>query len=146
MSCILRAISSWLIKSHIHPYKSATMSLTTLTTCGVCSPRIHTSKIILMARNPSILILSWPFCILIWEYNHITRFGGMICHRNEMFKVEGVVSNIPPKSNTYAHLLILYSEHTLIHLNISSEVGVISGEWGVGFEQKWNWIWASIGT
>ena len=44
----------------------------------------------------------------------------MICHRNEMFKVEGVVSNIPPKSNTYAHLLIPYLEYTLNHLNVSS--------------------------
>jgi hypothetical protein len=58
-----------------------------------------------------------------------------------MLKVEVVVSNIPPKSNTYAHPLIPYPDHTFNRLNVSNakeKRGGGSGECGVGYGKKWN--------
>ena len=47
-------------------------------------------------------------------------------------KVEGAISNTQPRRNTYKHLLILHTEHTLNHPNASNvkqkRIRVKSGE------------------
>ena len=59
--------------------------------------------------------------------------------------VEGAKSNTPPKSNTYKRLLIMYSEHTWKHLDVSNaKHRGIRVKNGVEFGQKWDWIWGNI--